>query len=194
MLGSLRGIYICVPRNFVQAAGIYNTLLQSSDPAIVIEVLNGYRHKETMPDNLGEYTVPLGVPEVIKEGNDLTIVTYGPNVRYAQEAIESLAALPQTIELIDVQTLIPFDLEHTIVESIKKTNRVLFLDEDVPGMSTSYMMQKVLEEQGGYYHLDAKPATLSASENRTAFGSDGDYFCKPQVEDIVDKILEILGE
>ncbi len=194
MLGSLRGMYICVPRNFVQAAGIYNTLLQSSDPAIVIEVLNGYRHKETMPDNLGEYTVPLGVPEIITEGNDLTIVTYGPNVKYAQEAIEKLVALPQSIELIDVQTLIPFDLEHTIVESLKKTNRVLFLDEDVPGMSTSYMMQKVLEEQGGYYYLDAKPATLSASENRTAFGSDGDYFCKPQVEDIVDKILEVLGE
>jgi len=194
ILSSLRGMYVCVPRDFVQAAGMYNTLLQSSDPAIVIEVLNGYRHKETMPDNIGEYTVPLGVPDVITEGNDLTIVTYGPNVRYAKEAIDKLAALPQSIELIDVQTLIPFDLEHTIVESLKKTNRVLFIDEDVPGTSTSYMMQKVLEEQGGYYHLDAKPVTLSASENRTAFGSDGDYFCKPQVEDIVDKIFEVLGE
>jgi len=194
MLSSLRGMYICVPRDFVQAAGIYNTLLQSSDPAIVIEVLNGYRHKEVMPDNIGEYTVPLGSPEVITSGNDLTIVTYGPNVRYAKEAIERLSSLSQTIELIDVQTLIPFDLEHTIVESLKKTNRVLFLDEDVPGGSSSYMMQKVLEEQGGYYHLDAKPATLSAAENRTAFGSDGDYFCKPQIEDIVDKILEILAD
>lgn len=194
MLGSLRGIYICVPRDFVQAAGMYNTLLQSSDPAIVIEVLNGYRIKERMPDNIGEYTVPLGVPDVIVEGNDLTIVTYGPNVRYAQEAIERLENLPQTIELIDVQTLIPFDLEHVIVESLKKTNRVIFLDEDVPGGSTSYMMQKVLEEQGGYYHLDAKPVTMSASDNRTAFGSDGDYFCKPQVEDIMDKIMEVLAE
>ena len=194
ILGSLRGMYVCVPRDFVQAAGMYNTLLQSTDPAIVIEVLNGYRHKETMPDNIGEYTVPLGVPEIITEGNDLTVVTYGPNVRYAKEAIERLKNLPQSIELIDVQTLIPFDLEHMIVESLKKTNRVLFLDEDVPGGSTSYMMQKVLEEQGGYYHLDAKPGTLSAADNRTAFGSDGDYFCKPQVEDIVDKILEIISE
>ncbi|MBT8232141.1 MAG: transketolase, partial [Bacteroidia bacterium] len=190
--GSLRGMHVCVPRNFVQAAGMYNTLLKSSDPAIVVEVLNGYRIKEKMPDNIGEYTVPLGVPEVIVEGDDLTIVTYGPNVRYAQQAIENLPGL--SIELIDVQTLIPFDLEHIIVESLKKTNRILFLDEDVPGGSTGYMMQKVLEEQGGYFYLDAKPHTLSASENRTAFGSDGDYFCKPQVEDIMDAILKVLEE
>lgn len=194
MLSTLHGIYICVPRNFVQAAGIYNTLLQSTDPAIVIEVLNGYRHKEVMPDNIGEYTVPLGVPEVIVEGSDLTLVTYGPNVRYAKQAIESLSALGKTIELIDVQTLMPFDLEHKIVDSLKKTNRILFLDEDVPGGSTAYMMQKVLEEQGGYYHLDAAPVCLSAKANRTAFGSDGDYFCKPQVGDIADAILNILSE
>ena len=194
MINALRGMYICVPRNFVQAAGIYNTLLQSSDPGIVVEVLNGYRIKETMPDNIGEYTIPLGVPEVITEGSDLTIVTYGPCVRYAQKAIERLGHMPYSIELIDVQTLIPFDMEHMIVESVKKTNRVLFLDEDLPGGATSYMMQKVMEEQGGYYHLDAKPHTLSAVANRTAFGSDGDYFCKPQVGDIVDKILEIMEE
>ncbi len=194
MINSLRGMYICVPRNFVQAAGMYNTLIQSTDPAVVIEVLNGYRIKETMPDNIGEFTVPLGVPEVIKEGENLTIVTYGPCVRYAQEAIERLSNLSATIELIDVQTLIPFDLEHQILESLKKTNRLLVIDEDLPGGASAYILQKVLEEQGGYFHLDAKPKTLTAKEHRTPFGSDGDYFTKPQVGDIVDAILEILSE
>ncbi len=194
MLNSLKGMYLCVPRNFVQAAGLYNTLLQSTDPAIVIEVLNGYRIKELMPDNIGEYTVPLGTPEIITEGNDLTIVTYGACVRYAQEAIERMAMLPKTIELIDVQTLMPFDLEGIIVSSLTKTNKILFLDEDVPGGGTAYMMQKVLEEQGGYYHLDAKPRTLTAQEHRCAFGSDGDYFSKPQVEDIVELVMEMLQE
>ncbi|MBT8189776.1 MAG: transketolase [Saprospiraceae bacterium] len=194
MLNSLKGMYICVPRNFVQAAGMYNTLLQSTDPGVVVEVLNAYRRKERMPDNIGEYTVPLGVPEKITEGEDLTIVTYGVNVRLAEEAINSISAMGYTIELIDVQTMIPFDLEHSIVESLKKTNRILFIDEDVPGGSTSFMMQKVLEEQGGYYYLDAKPATLSSYDHRTPFGSDGDYFTKPQVEDIVDKIIEIIEE
>ncbi|NNE25880.1 MAG: transketolase [Saprospiraceae bacterium] len=194
MINSLRGMYICVPRNFVQAAGMYNTLIQSTDPAIVIEVLNAYRRKETLPDNIGEYTVPLGVPDVIVEGEDLTIVTYGVNVRLAEEAIALLEPSGYSIELIDVQTLLPFDLEHRIVESLKKTNRILFLDEDVPGGSCAYMMQKVLEEQGGYYLLDAKPATLSSYDHRTPFGSDGDYFTKPQVEDIVDKILKIIEE
>ena len=194
MLNSLKGMYLCVPRNFVQAAGLYNTLLQSTDPAIVIEVLNGYRIKELMPDNIGEYTVPLGTPEIITEGNDLTIVTYGACVRYAQEAIERMAMLPKTIELIDVQTLMPFDLEGIINSSLAKTNKILFLDEDVPGGGTAYMMQKVLEEQGGYFHLDAKPRTLSAKEHRCAFGSDGDYFSKPQVEDIVELVMEMLRE
>ena len=193
MLNSLKGIYLCVPRNFVQAAGMYATLLKSTDPGIVIEVLNGYRLKETMPDNIGEYTVPLGVPELITEGTDLTIVTYGPNVRYAQEAVSRVAAYA-SIELIDVQTLIPFDLEHRIVESLKKTSKILFLDEDVPGSSSAYMMQQVLEVQGGYQYLDGKPRTLSAKEHRCAFGSDGDYFSKPQVEDIVAIILEMIAE
>ena len=194
MINSLRGMYICVPRNFVQAAGMYNTLLQSTDPAVVIEVLNAYRRKETLPDNMGEYTVPLGVPEIITQGDDLTIVTYGVNVRLAKEAIELLSNTSLSIELIDVQTLIPFDLEHRIVESLKKTNKILFLDEDVPGGSTAYMMQKVLEEQEGYYYLDGKPRTLSSYAHRTPFGSDGDYFTKPQVEDIVDVILEMMEE
>ncbi len=194
LINSLRGIHLCVPRNFVQAAGMYNTLLQSTDPGVVIEVLNGYRLKETLPDNIGDYTVPLGVPEVIVEGSDLTVVTYGANVRYAQTAIERLSSLPQSIELIDVQTLLPFDLEHKIVESLKKTNKILFLDEDVPGGGTAYMMQKVLEEQGGYFYLDGKPRTLTAKSHRCAFGSDGDYFSKPQIEDIVEVMLEMLGE
>lgn len=194
MINSLRGMYICVPRNFVQAAGMYNTLLQSTDPAVVIEVLNAYRRKETLPDNIGEYTVPLGVPDIIREGEDMTIVTYGVNVRLAEEAIDRLASLPVSIELIDVQTLVPFDTEHIIADSLKKTNRVLFIDEDVPGSSTAYMMQKVMEEQNGYYYLDAQPRTISATDHRTPFGSDGDYFSKPQIEDIVDVILEIIGE
>lgn len=194
MINSLRGMYICVPRNFVQAAGMYNTLLQSTDPAIVIEVLNAYRRKELMPDNMGEYTVPLGVPEILTEGSDVTIVTYGVNARLAEEASQIVSAAGISVEVIDVQTLIPFDLEHRIVESIKKTNRVIFLDEDVPGGATAYMMQKVLEEQGGYYHLDAQPVTLTANAHRTPFGNDGDYFTKPQVEDIVDKILQIIEE
>ena len=193
MINSFRGLYICVPRNFVQAAGMYNTLLQSTDPAIVIEVLNGYRLKETKPDNLEEFTVPLGSPEVMTPGTDLTIVTYGACVRYAQEAIDTLSGL-YSIELIDVQTLIPFDLEKTIVESIKKTSRVLFFDEDVPGGATAYMMQEVLEKQGGYYHLDAAPRTLTAQAHRCAFGSDGDYFSKPQVQDVVDTVMEMMGE
>ena len=194
ILSSLRGMYVCVPRNYVQAAGMYNTLLASSDPAIVIEVLNGYRIKEKMPDNIGEYTVPLGVPDIITEGSDLTVVTFGPNVRYAKEAIDRISALPYTVELIDVQTLIPFDLEHKIVASLKKTSKILFLDEDVPGAGTSYMMQKVLKEQGGYHYLDGKPRTLSAKDHRCAFGSDGDYFSKPQVEDIVEVMMEMLQE
>ena len=194
MLNSFRGIYICVPRNFTQAAGMYNTLIQSSDPGIVIEVLNGYRIKERVPDNIGEYTVPLGVPEVLTSGEDLTVVTYGPNVRYAQEAIERLNNMSFSVELIDVQTLIPFDLEHVIGESLKKTNRLLVIDEDLPSSSAAYMMQKILEEQGGYYHLDAQPRTLSSKEHRTPFGSDGDYFTKPQVGDIVDAILEVVSE
>lgn len=194
MINSLRGMYICVPRNFVQAAGMYNTLIQSSDPAVVIEVLNAYRIKEKKPDNLGEFTVPLGVPEIINEGNDLTLVTYGPCVRYAQEAINRLSNLTQTIELIDVQTLIPFDLEHVIGESLKKTNRLLIIDEDLPGGATAFIMQKVLEEQKGYFHLDAPPQTLTSKNHRTPFGSDGDYFTKPQTGDIVDAILKILAE
>ena len=187
-------MYICVPRNFVQAAGMYNTLLKSDDPALVIESLNGYRLKERLPDNMGQYTVPLGVPEVITEGEDVTLVTYGSCVRIAQEAVVTLGELGVSVELIDVQTLLPFDLEHVIVESLKKTSRIVFLDEDVEGGGTAYMMQEVLEKQGGYRYLDAKPKTITAKEHRPPYGSDGDYFSKPNLEDIIEVLLEIVVE
>lgn len=192
MINSLRGMYILTPRNMVQAVGFYNTLLQADDPAIVIECLNGYRLKETLPDNLGEYTLPLGVPEVLQEGTDITIVTYGSCVREAEKAIEMLEKTDISVELIDVQTLLPFDLEHSIVESLKKTNKVIFLDEDMPGGASAFMMKEVLETQGGYQYLDAAPVTLTAWEHRPPFGSDGDYFTKPGPEDIFDKAVEIM--
>lgn len=190
----VHGINVCVPRNFVQAAGIYNTLLHSDEPGIVVEVLNGYRLKEQRPDNLGTYTVPLGQPEVIREGTDLSIVTYGPSCRYAAEAAELLAGVGIEAEIIDVQTLLPFDKDHRIVESLKKTSRVIFLDEDVPGGITAYMLQKVIEEQKGYYWLDSEPVTLAAKPHRPAYGSDGDYWSKPQVEDIFDAAYALMNE
>lgn len=192
MINSLRGMYILTPRNMVQAIGFYNTLLQADDPAIVIECLNGYRLKETLPDNLGEYCLPLGVPEVLQEGTDITIVTYGSCVREAEKGIKMLEKTGVSIELIDVQSLLPFDLEHSIVESLKKTNKIIFLDEDMPGGATAYMMKEVLETQGGYQYLDAAPVTLSAWEHRPPFGSDGDYFTKPGPEDIFDAVMKIM--
>lgn len=194
IINSVRGMYVCVPRNMTQAAGMYNTLLQSDDPAIVVECLNGYRLKETMPDNLADFTVPLGVPEVLEEGSDITLVTYGSCVRVAQEAVEMLNKKGISVELIDVQTLLPFDMESRIVESLKKTNRILFVDEDVPGGATAYMMQEVLEKQGGYRYLDAQPSTLSAKAHRPPYGSDGDYFSKPNPEEIFEKVYNIMFE
>lgn len=194
IINSCRGMYVCVPRNMTQAAGMYNTLIQSDDPAIVIECLNGYRLKETMPNNLSEFTVPLGTPEILQEGTDITLVTYGSCVRVAQEAIEMLNKHNISVELIDVQTLLPFDLEGHIVESLKKTNRIVFLDEDVPGGATAYMMQEVLEKQGGYKYLDAQPSTISAQSNRPPYGSDGDYFCKPNPADIFEKVYDLMYE
>jgi pyruvate/2-oxoglutarate/acetoin dehydrogenase E1 component/TPP-dependent pyruvate/acetoin dehydrogenase alpha subunit len=194
MVHALRGIYICVPRNFVQAAGMYQTLIQSNDPGIVIESLNGYRLKEVLPDNIGEFTVPLGSIEVLTEGTDVTLVTYGSCVRIAQEAIQMLKKQNISVELIDIQTLLPFDLEHGIVESLKKTNRIVFFDEDVPGGATAYMMQEVLEKQGGYKHLDTAPKTITAKEHRPPYGSDGDYFSKPNVEDVIEAILDLMEE
>ena len=194
ILNALRGMYVCVPRNMTQAAGMYNTLLQSDDPALVVECLNGYRIKEVMPDNLGEYTVPLGVPEILQEGNDVTLVTYGSCVRIAQEALQLLEKYNISVELIDVQTLLPFDLEHQILESLKKTNRIVFMDEDVPGGATGFMLQEVLEVQNGYLHLDSAPITLTAKEHRSPYGSDGDYFTKPNAEDVFDVIYTMMNE
>lgn len=191
---ALRGMYVCTPRNMTQAAGMYNTLLQSGEPGLVIECLNGYRRKERMPSNVGTYTVPMGVPEVLREGKDLTMVTYGSCVRLAEEACDLLAKDGISVELVDVQTLLPFDLEHRITASIQKTNRLLIVDEDVPGGASAYIMQKLVEEQNAYRYLDAAPQTLSAKAHRPAYGSDGDYFSKPNVEDIYDKAYSIMHE
>lgn len=192
ILHSLRGVHVLVPRNMTQAAGFYNTLLKADEPALVIECLNGYRLKEQLPDNIGEFTVPLGKPEILKEGSDITIVSYGSTLRVAEEAIAELEQMGVSAELIDVQTLLPFDIHHVIVDSLKKTNRILFLDEDVPGGATSYMMQQVLEVQKGYYYLDAAPRTLSAKAHRPAYGTDGDYFSKPSADDVVEVVLEMM--
>ncbi|MFD0998347.1 thiamine pyrophosphate-dependent enzyme [Ohtaekwangia kribbensis] len=194
MLQSLRGIYILTPRNMTQAAGFYNTMLKSDDAAIIVECLNGYRLKERIPDNIGTFNVPLGVPEVLKEGSDVTIVTYGSMCRVVMEAAEDLEQFGISCEVIDVQTLLPFDIHHRIVESIKKTNRVIFADEDVPGGATSYMMQQVLEVQNAYQYLDSKPVTITAKEHRPAYASDGDYFTKPNPEDVFETVYTLMHE
>ncbi len=194
ILNSLRGMYVLVPRNMVQAAGFYNTLLKSDDPALIIECLNGYRLKEKLPDNIGEFTVPLGVPEVLKEGTDVTIVTYGSMCRIVLEGVAELEEKGISCEVIDVQTLLPFDVNNTILESVKKTNRVVFADEDVPGGATAFMMQQVLEVQKAYRYLDSAPLTITAKEHRPAYGSDGDYFSKPNPEEIFDRIYELVSE
>ena len=194
LINLIRGIYVCVPRNMVQAAGFYNTLLQSDDPGLVIEVLNGYRVKEKLPDNIGEFTVPLGVPEVLRGGSDVTLVTYGATCRIVMEAAELLARVGIDAEVIDVQTLLPFDLGGRIVESIRKTNRVVFIDEDVPGGGSAYMLQEVLERQKGYELLDSEPRTLASKAHRPAYGSDGDYFSKPNREEIFETVYELMHE
>jgi pyruvate/2-oxoglutarate/acetoin dehydrogenase E1 component/TPP-dependent pyruvate/acetoin dehydrogenase alpha subunit len=191
---ALRGMYVCVPRNMTQAVGMYNTLLQSNDPGLVIECLNGYRLKEKLPNNLLEFTVPLGIPEVLKSGDDITIVGYGSTLRIVQEAAEKLAIMGISCEIIDVQTLLPFDINHLIKESLKKTNRILFVDEDVPGGAASYMYNKVMEEQNGYRLLDVAPRTLTAKAHRPSFGSDGDYFSKPNTEDVIRVVKEMMAE
>ena len=177
-----------------QAAGMYNTLMQGDDPAVLIECLNGYRKKEMMPDNLDTFTVPLGSPEILREGSDVTIVTYGSCVTEAESAATFLEDHDVDVELIDVQTLLPFDIESTIVQSLKKTNKVIFLDEDVPGGGTAYMMQKVLEEQGGYDYLDAQPVTITSTEHRTAYGDNGNMQSKPHAIDVVEEVLKMMAE
>ncbi|HQU36105.1 MAG TPA: thiamine pyrophosphate-dependent enzyme [Anaerolineales bacterium] len=194
LINLLHGMNVLVPRDMTRAAGFYNTLLKSNEPAVVVEVLNGYRVKERLPDNIGEFTVPLGVPEVIREGSDLTLVTYGACCRIALDAAEKLSRVGIDVEVIDVQSLLPFDIHGRIVESLKKTNRVLFLDEDVPGGTSAYMMQEVIEKQGGYFHLDSPARTLSGKAHRPAYGSDGDYWSKPNAETIFDAVYEMMSE
>ncbi|MCB9047004.1 MAG: transketolase [Chitinophagales bacterium] len=195
ILNSIRGMYLCVPRNMTQAAGMYNTLLKADEPAIVIECLNGYRLKEQVPTNMAEMTIPMGIPEVIREGDDVTIVSYGSTLRVIEEAIDNyLEPAGISCEVIDVRTLLPFDVNHMILESLKKTNRIVFVDEDVPGGATAYMFQHVMEKQGGYRWLDVAPRTISAQAHRPAYATDGDYFSKPNAEDIATVIEEMMAE
>ncbi len=195
IINSVRGMHLCVPRNMVQAAGMYNTLLQADEPAIVVECLNGYRLKENLPSNINEFTVPLGIPEIIQQGNDVTIVSYGSTLRIIKDAVDTyLTPAGISCEIVDVQTLLPFDINHAIVESLKKTNRIVFVDEDVPSGAVAYMFQQVMELQGGYKYLDVAPRTIAAKPHRPAYGTDGDYFSKPNAEDIAKVIQQMMAE
>lgn len=194
VIHSLRGMHVCVPRNMTTAAGMYNTLLQGDDPALVVEPLNAYRTKEKMPVNPGEFTVALGIPEVVTEGIDLTMVSYGSTCNIAHQAVRTLEDLGISVELIDVRTLLPFDINHMIADSLRKTNRLMIVDEDVPGGASAFILDKVLNEQKGYFHLDSQPLTLTAKAHRPAYGSDGDYFSKPNHEDIVEAAYDLMRE
>ena len=194
VINALRGMYVCVPRNMVQAAGMYNTLLESNDPGLIVECLNGYRLKEKLPSNLLEFKIALGIPEIIRPGEDITLVSYGSTLRIVDEAAGILQSSGISCEVIDVQTLLPFDIHHAIVQSLKKTNRIIFIDEDVPGGATAFMFNKVMEEQGGYRHLDVSPRTITAKDHRPGYGSDGDYFSKPNTEDIIRVVKEMMAE
>ncbi|MBP1701687.1 MAG: Pyruvate/2-oxoglutarate dehydrogenase complex, dehydrogenase component beta subunit, partial [Chloroflexi bacterium] len=190
----LRGMHVLVPRNMTQAAGFYNILLQAEDPALVIEVLNGYRIREPLPENIGEFTVPLGVPEILRQGSDITLVTYGACCRIVLEAAGQLSNIGIETEVIDVQSLLPFDLPGSILQSLKKTGRILFIDEDVPGGATAYMLQEVIEKQGGYYWLDSPPRTLTSKAHRPAYGSDGDYWSKPNIDQVFETVNNMMHE
>ena len=194
IIHNVRGIHVLVPRNMTKAAGFYNTLLQGDDPALIVECLNGYRLKEQLPSNLGEYTTPIGVVETIKEGTDITVVSYGSTLRLVEEAGKELAQVGINIEIVDAQSLLPFDINHDTVKSVAKTNRLLVVDEDVPGGASAYLLQEIVENQDAYQYLDSKPATLTAKAHRPAYGTDGDYFSKPSTEDIFEKIYEIMHE
>ncbi|WP_374949450.1 thiamine pyrophosphate-dependent enzyme [Mucilaginibacter sp.] len=194
ILNSMRGLHICVPRDMTQAAGMYNTLLRGDEPALVIESLNGYRLKEKLPANIGEFTVPLGKAEILKEGNDITIVTYGSTLRIVMEAADELAKMGVNVEVIDPQTLYPFDLDNTCGRSLQKTNKLLVIDEDIPGGGSAYILQKVVEAQNGYYSLDAQPRTLCGAEHRPPYGSDGDYFSKPSLDDVIEVVYSMMNE
>lgn len=194
IINGVRGVHVCLPRNLTEAAGMYNTLLKGDDPALVVEPLNAYRLKEDLPENLGEFTVPLGIPDIVSEGNDVTIVSYGSTCNLCESVLPELEEEGISAELIDIRTLLPFDRNHRIVESLKKTNRILFVDEDVPGGASAFMMNKVIQEQKGYYYLDSEPRCLTANEHRGAYGSDGDYFSKPNEEDIFEAVYELMSE
>ena len=194
LINNVRGIHVLVPRNMTKAAGFYNTLLEGDEPALVIECLNGYRLKEELPINLGEYKTPIGQVETIKNGTDLTVVSYGSTLRIVEEVALELQQVAINIEIIDAQSLLPFDLNHECAKSLSKTNKLLVIDEDVPGGASAYILQEILENQNGYNYLDSKPATLTAKPHRTAYGTDGDYFSKPSAEDIFEKIYEIMHE
>ena len=194
IINALRGVYVCVPRNMTKAAGFYNTLLESDDCALVIEPLNGYRTKEPFPTNLGQFKEALGVPEITKEGEDLTIISYGATFNMCTAAAQQLQEVGIDVELIDAQTLLPFDLNNLCAESLKKTNRLLVVDEDVEGGASAFILDQVLVKQGGYYHLDSEPQTLTSKDHRPAYGSDGDYFSKPSIEDIFDAAYNIMSE
>jgi pyruvate/2-oxoglutarate/acetoin dehydrogenase E1 component/TPP-dependent pyruvate/acetoin dehydrogenase alpha subunit len=194
IVNSIRGMHVCVPRNMTKAAGFYNLLMAADEPGLVIEPLNGYRTKERVPTNLGEFKIPLGVPEIVSQGSDLTLVSYGSTFNLCEVAAKQLQDLGIHVELIDVQTLLPFDIDHLICESIAKTNRLLIVDEDVSSGATGFMLDKIMVEQGAYYHLDSAPQTLSAKDHRPAYGSDGDYFSKPSVDDIVEKVYGMMNE
>jgi pyruvate/2-oxoglutarate/acetoin dehydrogenase E1 component len=194
IINSLRGMNVCVPRNMTKAAGFYNTLMAADEPALVVEPLNGYRTKEPKPNNIGEFREPLGVPEVVQEGTDITLVSYGSTFNICVQAAKELSELGISLELIDAQTLLPFDVNHMISSSLEKTNRLLIVDEDVSAGATAFMLDKILVEQNGYYHLDSAPVTLSSKDHRPAYGSDGDYFSKPNLEDIVEAAYGIMNE
>ena len=194
IINLVKGINVLVPRNLTKAAGFYNTMFQSDEPAIIIETLNGYRLKEKQPDNIGEFTVPIGKIEVTKEGKDVTLVTYGSTWRIVTEAAEELEKLGISAEIIDIQSLIPFDISHEIVESLKKTNRLVVIDEDVEGGATAFMLQQILEKQNGFKYLDSVPLSIASKDHRAAFASDGDYFSKPSVDDVVEKIYAMFHE
>lgn len=194
VINSIKGVYVLVPRNMTQAAGFYNTMLASDDPALIIEPLNGYRLKEKLPANIGHYRIPIGVPEVLEVGTDITLVTYGSCVRIAEEAVSQLRDFKISVELIDAQSLLPFDRYHDICKSLKKTNKIVFFDEDVPGGATAFMMQQVLEEQGGFQYLDTEPKTLTANDHRPAYSTDGDYFSNPNAEDVFELCYQMMQE
>jgi pyruvate/2-oxoglutarate/acetoin dehydrogenase E1 component len=191
---SVRGMVVCVPRNMTQAAGMYATLLESDEPALVVECLNGYRSKEPMPNNLGEYRTPIGIAEVVEEGEDLTLVSYGSTFHICAAAVKELREEGISIELVDARTLLPFDTTGVCLQSLKKTNRLLIVDEDVPGGASGYILNDILHKQGGYQYLDSAPVTLAAKPHLPAYGTDGDYFSKPTVEDVIDSVLGIMRE